>query len=232
MALETKILESLGIIEILHFIFFSKYVHTKNKFSIRIPTNRDIAGHWNTFLGFEPTQTLFGSICSEHFENACFATRDKMRLKANAISTIIANPIVQPNQPDELNSTIDVDNNNVPDLLHSNASSSSIETTFESNGQSTASGAISSSSLSPTIATNEFAPKSICMSCEKCMQKDELLDIKDAQIKKLRRSLNKANKRIWQLEKMKTKLNVTLLELKQQSLIDEKLHIELEVRFL
>lgn len=47
--------------------------------------------------------------------------------------------------------------------------------------------------------------------------------------KRVRRRLNKANKKIWHSEKIKEKLNNTLTELKKQSLIDEKLSNELEV---
>lgn len=65
-----------------------------------------------------------------------------------------------------------------------------------------------------------------------CILKDELIEAKEAQIKKLRSKLVKVQKKIWYLEFTKRKLNTAISELKKQSLVDEELSRNIEVHNL
>lgn len=57
--------------------------------------------------------------------------------------------------------------------------------------------------------------------CTECMTKDELIEKKDIEIKILQKKLLAAQKRNWQLESVKRKLDASLLVFKNQSNINE-----------
>lgn len=87
------------------------------------------------------------------------------------------------------------------------------------------------SSLSP-VATTAEAMQAENQECMECKMKDELIEKKDVQIKNLQNRLKKAQKRIWYLENVKKKLNVTLSGLKRINLINEELYKKLEVSII
>lgn len=84
---------------------------------------------------------------------------------------------------------------------------------------------------SPALSTVATVNSQICSNtqCMECVMKDSLIEIKDDQIRKLRKTLLKTQKKIWNLQKMKEKLNTAFSELKKKSLIDEELSNALEV---
>lgn len=84
------------------------------------------------------------------------------------------------------------------------------------------------SSLSP-VATTAEDMQAENQECMESKMKDELIEMKDVQIKNLQNRLKKAQKKIWYLENVKKKLNDTLSGLKRTNLINEELHKKLEV---
>lgn len=62
-----------------------------------------------------------------------------------------------------------------------------------------------------------------------CVSKDELLQIKDDQIKVLRKKLRSANRKIHYLDRIKKKLNAALEKLKSDLVIDDALSEALNV---
>lgn len=67
------------------------------------------------------------------------------------------------------------------------------------------------------------------MWCTECMAKDELIEKKELEIKHLRKKLLAAQKKNWHLETVKRKLDESLLDLKNRSVVDEQLSGILEV---
>lgn len=65
--------------------------------------------------------------------------------------------------------------------------------------------------------------------CAGCMQKDELIEKKDLQIKELRKKLKCTRTKIWHMESIKRKLSAALSDLKTESIIDENLYETLQV---
>lgn len=65
--------------------------------------------------------------------------------------------------------------------------------------------------------------------CEFCQPKDSLIVQKDEQIRDLRKRLLKAQKKIWKIEKTKTKLTDAISSLKDGQLLNEELCMALEV---
>lgn len=80
--------------------------------------------------------------------------------------------------------------------------------------------------LSIAIATQKLSE------CEKFRREDELINGKDAEIRKLRKKLQKAQQKIWYLEKVKQKLDKRLSDLMEQTIINEELFRQLEVNIL
>lgn len=74
-----------------------------------------------------------------------------------------------------------------------------------------------------------MSPPVVNIHCMECVNKDKIIDTQIAQIRKLRKSLEDAQKKTWHLEKTKRELATSLAELKKQSIIDEELLAALEV---
>lgn len=68
-----------------------------------------------------------------------------------------------------------------------------------------------------------------CSNCMNCLLKDMLIKEQNVQINDLRKRLKKTQQKVWYLEKVKTKLNSALLELKEKSLLNEEQCNDLKV---
>lgn len=218
---------------------------------IRFPRNRDIAEKWNSSLGIDANKILHGFVCFDHFEKKCFARSDRSGLRADAVPTIFeryldSSPptIATANSAEKMASPVSHSSPPLisPTVARSNRSrlrANAVPTIFGSHLSS------SPPSISPTVAIANsssqifLSPPPLsstvalagCFSsqCEECLKKDELIQIKDAQIRTLRNKLRKEKKKTWHLEVMKQKLQTAFSELKKQSLIDEELSRALEV---
>lgn len=213
---------------------------------IRFPKNRDIAEKWNSSLGIEANKILHGFVCFEHFENECFKRKDKSRLSADAVPTIFE---TQPKLSTEANSDDvcdmpDIDISSDVSCLTSAVAVVKLNESHCSDGSdqiaSPASSSVPfqiasfSSTRSTPSSTIAIVNNQSCSNtqCKECVLKDDLIEAKEAQIKKLRSNLIKAQKKVWYLESVKRKLNTAFSELKKQSLVDEELSRNLEVRNL
>lgn len=199
-----------------------------------------IAEKWNAALGFEPQKYFSGPVCFEHFGDEHFERKNKSILKPHAVpiitqsstgSTIEEN---QNNNAHELNYSVDSTN----EVLIANASSAiNSSGAIDILGDCTAehiSNCSSSGSSIPTVATVATVATTESQShlktqCEECVKKDYLVNKQKLEILHLRKKVKQANEKIWNLEKMKRKLDAAFSELKQQKLLDDELCKSLEV---
>lgn len=73
------------------------------------------------------------------------------------------------------------------------------------------------------------APKCLQIQCIECKLKDEMIEEKEEQIRNLKTSLKRAQKRVWYLETVKVKFDAALKSLKEQALVNEEQCQTLEV---
>lgn len=71
--------------------------------------------------------------------------------------------------------------------------------------------------------------KELSFKSHECEKKDALIELRDIEIRRLKRKLRKAQKKVWYLETTKRKLDVALVHMKKQKIIDEKHASILEV---
>lgn len=225
---------------------------------IRFPRNPEIAKQWNSALGFDVDKHIPGRVCFQHFEDDCFKRKNKTELKANSVPTIFEtiqpnlnasdeadctsfsvppasaiagihslsslstsitsiNPQLNLNAADDVHCTDRTDHISPSDFVDAdNADPSNNSPLFS---------ALSTSATSATANNHSL----LDLRCAECVSRDEIIQQKNDEIKKLRKSLQKAQQKVWHLESVKRRLNAAFSELKSKSLIDEELCETLEV---
>lgn len=68
-----------------------------------------------------------------------------------------------------------------------------------------------------------------CETCKVCKVKDELIELKEVQIRTLRNKLKKAQNKVYYLETIKRKLDTAFSELKKKSVFNEAICTAMEV---
>lgn len=162
----------------------------------RFPKSREIAEKWNKALGIDSNIILYGYVCADHFENECFAKQNKTVLKPNAVPTINVN----------------------------SQSCSTIATAYDMANDHNYCVLGPPTSPPPEESVQSFDQRESTSSshCNECIIKDELIELKDNQIRTLRNKLLKKQKKVWQLETINKKLNTAFSQLKKQFLINEE----------
>lgn len=193
-----------------------------------------IAEKWNAALGFEPQKYISGPVCFEHFEDAHFKRKNKSVLEPHAVPIITQSSTIEENQNNnahELDYSVDSTN----EVLITNASSAinsskAIDILDDCTAEHISDCSSSGSSIPsiPTVATTE-SQSYLKTQCEECVKKDYLVNKQKLEIIQLRKKVKKANEKIWNLEKMKRKLDTAFFELKQHQLLDDELCKSLEV---
>lgn len=201
---------------------------------------------WSLALGFGSNQILHGFVCNKHFEKECFKGK---QLKKNATPTIIQNRSCSSTEIDDTDiepiaiinaiDTIDSSNSDSLVLPDQNYYTNQVDQIVSSPSTS------SSSSSVATVATTN--PENNPLPCTECKLKDakiqeltarcklyyEQLEMtlgqKDIKIQEITKKLNKTNKKIWYLEKVKRGLSSKISELTEKSLITEEQRESLEV---
>lgn len=162
------------------------------------------------------------TICAEHFEDACFSRKDKSRLKSNAVPTI------------QSNDTFNVDTSDATTVVTLASPAATVASASDAFALLTIETASSPSlpSLSTDAAAGilEHSNDSNFSDCKKCLLKDELLKMKDIQIKNLRKQLRKTQRQSWYLKRVKDKLYKLNEEFsKGGSIVNEELYKYIEV---
>lgn len=196
-------------------------------------------------------KNCLGHVCFIHFEHKCFKKLNngkvskKTELEANSVPTIFEEPVAEVAEVAELTEVCNNMSNNFLDAddLIVPLSALAFATPEKKNRSSstlivkpeilmlTPPSIVTTSTptSSSTVATVETSNVQGCSHCVECVKKDKLIDIRDAQIRELRKTLNKVQKKVWYLETVRKKLDATLSEMKKQSLLDEELSRTLEV---
>lgn len=83
----------------------------------------------------------------------------------------------------------------------------------------------------PSALPEPLSPSTVAArrQCKECIEKDLLIEIKDSEINKLKKTLKKTQKQVWYLQTIKEKLETALSELKEKWMIDDVLLKALEV---
>lgn len=207
---------------------------------VRFPKDREVAVKWNLALGIEADKYLCGHVCMQHFEDECFKTKRKLELKQNTVPTIfktkqsndadctdcaqsIAFDVIENLTSSSAASTIAMVSQNNENLPIPHFSDDIIENPTSSGADYTRH-IYTSSSIDTVVDKRTW--------CTECLLKDEIIEQKDVQLKTLRKKLRAAQKNNWHLESVKRKLDTSLLDLKNQSIINEQLSDILEVCIL
>lgn len=197
-------------------------------------------------------------MCQEHFEEDLFLrkTKNQISLKPNSVPTKSPNNMgneigietatvddavdIVATVPEEAPAATSSDKNTTVTASSSLPSA----TLSESSGVAAVISALENITISkrpeireipsPSSHILSIAPANDnenCSKCKNCLLKDELIEEKNAQIKSLRRRLKKAQEKVWHLEAVKKKFNSTILELKENSFLNEEQLKDLTVCF-
>lgn len=156
-------------------------------------------------------------VCCEHFQDENFKRKNKSELKKGSVPTIFK--ICEPN-------LTTYNSNHSPQPQPPQPLQQS-QTDFEEN--------TISSEIPPTAqVTAELSQpinENICLNhqCLSCYKKDELIEKYEIKIEELKKKLISARNKAYFLEKVKQKLNNTLLEMEQNKIINKKQWENLEV---
>lgn len=213
---------------------------------IRFPKNREMAEKWNVALGFEAEKYIYGFVCVEHFEDDHFKRKNKSELKPHAVPMIRQNSSIEENQHyDVVELDVPIESIEPNEALMTNPSSTVELTSPDAVGVLDQSCITSITehisdhlcASTPTVATVPTikSPNSEshliiqCNECTECVKKDYIINTQKLEIIHLRKKVNKANEKIWRIEKIRRKLNTPFTELKQKQFLNEELCSELEV---
>lgn len=206
---------------------------------VRFPKDRNVSVEWNLALGIEADKYLNGHVCIQHFEDECFKTKRRMELKPNSVPTIFKSR--QGNDAECIDYTQSTAFTDIIEEIEdpmSSTATTAIAVVSQHNEQlpisfddiiedPNASGADCTGHIYTASHIDTIVDKR--MWCTECMLKDEIIEQKNFEIKNLRKKLLVAQKKNWYLESVKRKLDACLLELKNQSVINEQLSGILEV---
>lgn len=195
----------------------------------RIPKDQNVAEKWNVALGVDVNRTVHANVCFQHFEEIDFKRKDKSRLKPNAVPKIF--------EQEQAMEAENAENNNVMRIIGINESSASynyaelIPSGANETVETNSCGNTTISSNTQEIQTSAVAAveKNERLQCKSCNIKDEVINEKENQIRYLRKSLRKFKRKVWNLEKIKLKLNSTLSEMTKKQLLNADLYEALEV---
>lgn len=198
-----------------------------------------MAEKWNSALSIDVAKFIQGTVCFLHFGDECFTRREngkitkRTELKANSVPTIFEIHVDKVTEVSSNlgNSLIDADDLINPLSTLTFATPKKNLVALPSNLSLTPPSVITSSSptLTSTVATVATSNVQSSSHCIECIKKDKLIDIRDAQIRELRKTLKKVQKKVWYLETVRKKLDATLSEMKKQLLLDEELSRSIEV---
>lgn len=187
----------------------------------RFPKNREVSKKWNISIGIDPDKILNGHICSKHFDPSCFKYANKFQLLADAVPTIFE--IFQHQESENIISDIATEFNTLNSLIMEQQASSTVSIDD-----------VDVSEIDLLATTDEavattYDPKCSQAQCNECQLKDEIIEEKEEQIRNLKASLKRAQKKVWYLETVRVKLDAALKSLKEQTLVNQEQCRTLEV---
>lgn len=207
-----------------------KYFKGTNK-SVKVfrwPQHPDMAKRWQAAIGIgdnEGASTKW-CICCEHFKDEDFERKDKSRLRPQAIPSIKLNAVDSMDYTDYTDTVIR-ENNAIQTTDGKIDCSSSEMGCFDANCQNTLDGKI----IESCHETSEMDPNSSNELCEGCASKSSIIEKQNNRISELEALLKKCRNKVYYLDTTKTKLASSLLELKNQQIINAKQYQIFEVHF-
>lgn len=187
----------------------------------RFPKNREVAKKWNMSIKIDPEKILNGHICSKHFEPSCFKYTNKSQLLADAVPTIFE--IFQHQESENIISDIATESNTLHSIIKDQQASSTVSIDEVDVSE------IDLLTTTYIADATTYDPKCSQAQCIECQLKDEIIEEKEEQIRNLKASLKRAQKKCWYLETVRVKLDAALKSLKEQTLVDEEQCRTLEV---
>lgn len=192
---------------------------------IRFPKDRNIASQWNIALGFDGDKIINGKVCIEHFEEENINRGKLAQLKKDAVPKIFKQSTKINKNDNELGVSV-LSSSECSTSVSRSPLAETIATAQSFDRDKTNVSNEKKNKLVESVATNQNIDNS---SCNNCKIKDQLILLKDSDIKNLKIDLKKTQNRIYYLENTQSKLQTALSELKEKQLLDAELCKKLEV---